>query len=186
MKYFANRHHFHCRLQELNERREEERWKETRGWKVESWKGQGISSRTHTHIKCMGGVNAVPWGPIMVAEQLLVSDSISEVNGEPGDELTSGKYQMPSAVSSWDKHVQCGTHQPPTELYPYFIIRNCSAAAGLTVCHGAVLVCIHTEDILYDSFSCSDSILCLLGRVYTVWWWGFTARLSTGSFTDTC
>lgn len=106
----------------------------------------------------------------MVAEQLLVSDNISEVNREPGDELTSGKYQMPSAVSSWDKHVQHGTHQPPPELYPYFIIRNCSAAAGLTVCHGAALVCIHTEDILYDSFSCSDSILCLLGRVYTVWW----------------
>lgn len=52
-----------------------------------------------------------------------------------------------------DKHPRHGTHQPPPELYPYFIIRNCFAAACLTACQAAAPLCIHTEDIQYDSFS---------------------------------
>lgn len=41
-----------------------------------------------------------------------------------------------STVSSWDKRLQCKTRHCPSELHPYFIIKNCFAAACRTACHG--------------------------------------------------
>lgn len=126
--------------------------------------GQRIALSSHT--QCMGGITANLWGPNIVTEQ--VSNSISEVNREPGGELNTKCLQLCPHGTNTSR-----THPPPPELHPYFIIKNCFATACLTVCHGAVPVCIHTEDIQHDSFywqllPCSDSIPCLLGRVYKV------------------
>lgn len=83
----------------------------------------------------------------MVTE-LLVSNSISEVNGEPGSE-SSDKYQVPTVMSPWDINTSnIGLiHRPPhPEFYPYFIIRNCFALTCLSVCQCVqCCCCVYTQ-----------------------------------------
>lgn len=53
-----------------------------------------------SHTKCMSDINAKLYGLIMVPEQLTVSDSIRELNTDPGGQLTPDQYQVPLAAST--------------------------------------------------------------------------------------